>query len=115
MDMAKLNNMAVAGLILGIVSIVFAFIPHWICYLLGLVAGIVGIVISVKGRKSKDKKSMATAGLVLSIIGTVLLGIMFVCAICVLAGVGVAAANSGIDWSELSNEISSAASGFIKF
>ena len=44
----KENGLAVAGLVLGIISIVFAFLFVWI----GLIAGIVGIILSVKGRKN---------------------------------------------------------------
>lgn len=50
---------ALVGLILGICSMV--------CCCLGLPAGIVGIVFSVKGLKSKTRKGMAIPGLILSI------------------------------------------------
>lgn len=83
------NPMAIAGLVLGIVSVVFAFLYVWI----GLVTGIVGIVLSVKGRKIPSKKGMATAGLVLSIIGTSLSGILVACALCVIGTVGTAIAS----------------------
>ncbi len=84
----KSNTLAVAGLVLGILSVVFAFLFTWI----GLIAGIVGIVLSVKGRKS-EKKGMATAGMVLSIIGTSLSGIFVACALCVVGTVGSIASN----------------------
>ena len=48
----KSNALAVTGLILGIISVVFTFLFTWI----GLIAGIVGIVLSVKGRKSEKKE-----------------------------------------------------------
>lgn len=82
------NGLAVAGLVLGIVSVVFAFLFSWV----GLIAGVVGIILSVKGRKSEEKRGMATAGLVLSIIGTALSGIVVVCALCI---VGTAAGIAG--------------------
>ena len=83
----KANNFSVAGLVLGIVACAsgcaIAF-PY-----LGLPAGIVGIILSVKARKGgTTKKGMATAGLVLSIIGVVFAGIVTICAICVLAAAG---------------------------
>ena len=81
------NPMAIAGLVLGIVSVVFSFIYVWI----GLIAGIVGIILSVKGRKIVAKKGMATAGLVLSIIGVCLSGILVACALCVVGTLGAAA------------------------
>lgn len=80
------NSMAVASLVLGIVSVVGSFFGGWA--LLGLIAGIVGIVLAVKGKKIPAKKGMATAGLVLSIVGTSLSGLMFVCAACVLGTAG---------------------------
>ena len=83
------NPLAIAGLVLGIASVVFAFLYVWV----GLVAGIVGIVLSVKGRKVPAKKGMATAGLVLSIIGTSLSGVLVACALCVIGTVGTAIAN----------------------
>lgn len=82
------NPMAIAGLVLGIVSIVFSFLYVWI----GLATGIVGIVLSVKGRKLIAKKGLATAGLVLSIIGVSLSGIFVACALCVIGTVGSAIA-----------------------
>ena len=83
------NPLAIAGLVLGIVSVVFAFLYVWI----GLITGIVGIVLSAKGRKTPAKKGMATAGLVLSIIGTALSGVLVACALCVIGTVGTAIAN----------------------
>ena len=61
----KDNGKGVASLVLGIISIVFCWVP-----LLALVGGIVGIVLSVKQRKEYSN-GIATAGLVTSIIGTV--------------------------------------------
>lgn len=83
------NSLAVAGLVLGIAAVVFAFLYVYI----GLAAGIVGIVLSVKARKVPAKKGMATAGLVLSIIGTALSGILVACALCVIGTIGTAIAN----------------------
>lgn len=64
------HKQCVAGLVLGIGAILFGVVP-----LLGLAAGIVGLVLSVKGRaRSLDNRayySMATAGEVTSIIGVV--------------------------------------------
>jgi protein-S-isoprenylcysteine O-methyltransferase Ste14 len=57
------SGQAVAGLILGIVSIPAAFA------LCGVIFGILGIVFSVLGRRSIEYRTMANIGLVLSIIG----------------------------------------------
>ena len=79
MEEKKSNGLAIASLVLGIVSIVFCFIIQW----LGLIIGIVGIVLGVMAKK-KNPTGMATAGLVLSIIGTVLCALIFIaCAACV--------------------------------
>lgn len=80
------NGMAVAGLILGIVSVVFSFIITWV----GLVTGIIGIICSAKGMKIQVKKGMAVAGLVCSIIGTSISGIMIACALCIVGTVSSA-------------------------
>lgn len=88
------KGMAIAGLIMGIASIVCPWLPVPFLSILALILGIVGIVLSVKVRKQNDEnRGMATAGLVLSIIGVVLSGILFVCAICAAcAVVGIAGA-----------------------
>lgn len=82
------KGLSVAGLVLGIFAAVFAW---WgtIAYA-ALVCGIVGIVLSVKGKKAAKAAGaptgLATAGLVLAIIGTVLAGIGVVaCTLCAAA------------------------------
>jgi hypothetical protein len=60
------NGMGVASLVLGIASIVFCWVP-----ILGLVAGIVGLILAIKQRK-ESPNGIATGGLVTSIIGLVL-------------------------------------------
>ncbi len=67
------SGQAVTSLILGIVSIVFAFIP---CLgFISLVTGVVGLIMGILGRKSTTQHSMAITGIVLSAIslGLVLL------------------------------------------
>ncbi len=59
------KSSAIAGFVLGIVSLFASFIP-----LFGLPCSIVGIVMGSKGMKS-SKKTLATIGLVLSIIGII--------------------------------------------
>ena len=66
----KTNALAVIGLILGILSILLGC-----CAWYGLIAGIPGIICSVLAKK-EEKSSLATAGLVCSIIGTALAVIM---------------------------------------
>ena len=80
-NQSKNNGMSIAGLVLGIVACVFA----WLVPLIGVACGIVGIILSVKGKKASapGKTGMAVAGLVLSIIGLSLSAVMWICAICV--------------------------------
>lgn len=81
---------SIASLILGIASVALPWFGF--SSILSLIASIVGIILSTQVRKCNDEnKNMATAGLVLSIIGIVLSGIMLVCAICTVCAVGTAA------------------------
>lgn len=86
MEEKKPNGLAVASLVLGIVSIVFSFFLQW----LGLIIGIVGIILGVMAKK-KNPTGMATAGLVLSIIGTVLCALIFIACIACIGAIGSAA------------------------
>jgi lysylphosphatidylglycerol synthetase-like protein (DUF2156 family) len=75
-------NMGIAALVCGIVSVVCAFLGFGAA--LGIVLGIIAIVLGIMARKKPEQAKLATAGLVLGIIGTALSGIMFVaCVICV--------------------------------
>lgn len=58
---------AIAGLILGILSLITA----WFSGITGLALGIAGIVFSVMGRKERGGEDMAIAGLICSVIGIV--------------------------------------------
>jgi len=79
--------MAVAGLVLGILSLVGGSIPVANAFPLWLL-GILGIILSSIARK-KQPSGLATAGLVLSIIGTIFSLITFIaCALCVGAIAG---------------------------
>jgi hypothetical protein len=73
--------MAVAGLVLGILSIIGGSIPVVNAFPMWLF-GVVGIIISAIARK-KEPSGIATAGLVLSIIGTIYAFALFLaCAVC---------------------------------
>ena len=62
--------MAVASLVLGIISTIWGVIlPSKI---IGAIIGIVGIVLGAVVKKNDPSNGMATAGLVLSVVGTVL-------------------------------------------
>ena len=91
------KNQAVAGLVLSIVGVVFAFLTGWFS-ILGLPAAITGLVLScVGGKKLKmanQPSGIATAGLVVGIVATVFAAIsFFTCGICILC---VEAAEAGV-------------------
>lgn len=58
------NTLAIVSLVLGIVSVIFAFVFVWV----GLICGIVGLILASKAKK-QNPNGMATAGFVLSLIG----------------------------------------------
>jgi hypothetical protein len=64
------KGLAIAGFVLGIVSLVADL--TFVLWFIGIVAAIVGIVLSALGRRSFSYKHMATWGLVLSIIALAL-------------------------------------------
>ena len=77
--------MGIAGLVLGIVATVFGAIG--IIYI-SIPVGIIGIILAAIACK-KEKKGVNTAGLVLSIIGTILGLILYLaCYACAAAAVG---------------------------
>lgn len=80
------KGLSIAGLVLGIISAVLAW--FYLVNIAALVCGIIGIILALKGKKlavaSGNPTGLATAGLVLSIIGTCLGGVGFVsCTLCV--------------------------------
>ncbi len=84
------KGQSIAGLILGICGIVFAFGPisAWLC-VIGLPVAIVGLVLSVIGGKklkaNGQPAGIATAGLVIGIIAVVFAAIsFFTCGLCVI-------------------------------
>jgi len=84
--------MAVAGLVLGILSLIGGGIPGVNAFPMWLL-GVVGIILSAvarsKAKKEGQPTGIATAGLVLSIIGTVFAFIFFLsCAVCAAGAAG---------------------------
>ena len=68
--------MGVASLVLGIIAVVFSIIPILFGYWGPIILGVVGIILGAIAKKNNAK--CATAGLVLSIIGTSLAGLMLI-------------------------------------
>lgn len=81
--------MGIASLVLGIVSLVFGcFITGM--QLIGVITGVVGIILGALARKREERRGIATAGLVCSIIGLVLSAIFYIaCVACISAGAGI--------------------------
>lgn len=68
----KAHGLGIAGMVLGIVGLVFAFIP---CLnIVGIILGIVGVILAAVGRKKSPEghQGMATAGIVCSILAIVI-------------------------------------------
>ncbi len=73
--------MGVAALVLGIISVLIAAIFPAVGWI-GVIIGILGIILGALAKK-KGQNGVATAGLVLSIIGTALALILYLaCAAC---------------------------------
>lgn len=76
--------MGVASLVLGIIAVVIGLFSAGSLGWLGAVLAIVGIILGALGKKDPEKKGIATAGLVLSIIGLILCLILYIaCAACI--------------------------------
>ena len=67
----RYSKMAVASLVLGIISLVIGIFSAGSLGWLGAILAGVGIILGALGRKNPEKKGMATAGLVCSIIGVI--------------------------------------------
>ena len=77
--------MAVASLVLGIISLVFIIIPG--LQFIGAIVGVVGIILGALARKKLKAENQATgtatAGMVMSIIGAAISNIMYIaCVAC---------------------------------
>jgi len=91
---------AVAGLVLGIIGIVFGLLSGYFS-IAGLPIAIVGLILSVSGGKklkaAGQPSGIATAGLVLGIIAVVFTGIaFFTCGICIICASAGASGLAGL-------------------
>ncbi|WP_352397758.1 hypothetical protein [[Clostridium] aminophilum] len=76
--------MGIASLVLGIISLVIGVFSSGLLGWLGAILAVVGIVLGALGRKDPEKKGMATAGMICSIVGLVLCLILYLaCAACI--------------------------------
>ena len=83
--------MAVASLVLGIISIVFGVFTAGSLGWLGAIIGILGIIFGIMGKKTPGKEGMATAGFVCSLIGTILCLIFYMACIACVGGISALA------------------------
>ena len=75
--------MCVSSLVLGIIALVISIFSAGLFGWLGAILAIIGIVLGALGRKNPEKKGIATAGLVVSIVGLALGIILYAaCTIC---------------------------------
>lgn len=77
--------MGVASLVLGIISIIFAFTGP--IGFIGIIAGVTGIILGAIARKKEPTTGIATGGLITSIVGTSIAVLLYLaCIACVVGG-----------------------------
>ncbi len=80
--------MGIASLVLGIIALVVYLFSFGSLSWLAAVLGLVGIILGTVAKKNEEKKGMATAGLVLSIIALVLGLLTYIACIACVGCVG---------------------------
>lgn len=93
------KKLSIAALVLGILGIVGGWIPV-VCYFT-TVCAVLGIIFGVKGRRKSiavygKPSGLATAGLVLGIIGTAFAVLGLICTACASAALCAVAGSSGL-------------------
>ena len=82
--------MGVVSLVFGILCVILCWIPVW--NWVGIALGVIGIIMGAVGKsmaKKNDKPTgVATAGLVLSIIGVAIAGVAWLACFACAAGAG---------------------------
>lgn len=110
-NQAPKKTLAIIGMVLGIVTFVFCWIPG-VTYV-AIATGIAGIILSVLGQKKfkavGQKNAMATVGLILSIIGLVFAVVMTII-YCACTAALTSAASDG----SLSSALEDAANGYVE-
>jgi amino acid transporter len=86
--MEERSGLGVAGFVLGLVGILFFWIP-----VIGLILGILGIIFSILGIRRSKKRGLAITGLVLSIVGLLLAVIMTILLIFAIVYISQAVGN----------------------
>lgn len=83
--------MGVASLVLGIIAVVIGLFTGGSFGWLGAILAIIGIILGALGKKNPEKSGLATAGLVLSIIGLVLCLLLYIACIACVGGLAAMA------------------------
>lgn len=101
------KGISIAALVCGIVGIVGAWFPV-ICYF-ALIIAIVGIVLGAigmkKAKENNEPKGLATAGLVLGIIGTALAVIGVICIVACTVAANAAGSQYLDQLNDLANQL----------
>jgi hypothetical protein len=81
-------SMGIASLVLGIIAIIIGVFSIGILGWAGAVVGIIGIILGAIGRSTAppEKRGMATAGLVCSIVGTILCLLFYIACVACIGG-----------------------------
>ncbi len=97
--MEQYKGKATASLVLGIVAVVLGWFGFFA--IAGLVCGIIGLVMSIGVRKAAQAEGFelsgsAKAGFVLSIIGVILCGVLFIACVACAGAIGSAGMAAGL-------------------
>lgn len=78
--------MGIASLVLGIIAVIVGLFSAGALGWLGAILAIIGIILGALAKKNPEKKGIATAGLVLSIIGLILSLLLYIACIACIGG-----------------------------
>ncbi|AWW26830.1 hypothetical protein ACIZ62_02785 [Acetobacterium carbinolicum] len=92
--MEQYNNKATASLVLGIVSLVSIWFSYFT--IIGIICAIIGLIFAIQIRKAGELEGftpngMATAGLILNIIGLALCALVLIACVACVGLLGTAA------------------------
>ncbi len=83
--------MGIASLVLGIIAVIIGLFSAGSLGWAGAIMAIIGIILGALARKEPEKSGIATAGMVLSIIGLVLCLILYIACVACLGGLAALA------------------------